>query len=170
VRSPTTTGSPYTFFTDALAETRSAMPCNSSWTFMLLVEHGARGGVGRPLCPNRRVSRLFSDAATLFERTCPQSCSERALTAGYWFQVVQSQKDFQSGALAGVVAELGNPTKNMTRDLRPLLTGAPRLMIQVGKGNGNTSHRYRLTTEGVRAVESKLPNDVAFPAVHARTK
>ena len=98
----------------------------------------------------------YPDAATLFERTRPQSCSERALAAGYWFQVVQSQKDFQSGALAGVVAELGHPTKNMTRDLRPLLTGAPKLMIQVGKGNGNTSHRYRLTTEGVRAVEIKI--------------
>jgi hypothetical protein len=97
----------------------------------------------------------YPDAATLFERASPQSCSERALVAGYWFQVAQSQKDFQSGALAGVVAELGHPTKNMTRDLRPLLTGTPKLMIQVGKGSGNTSHRYRLTTEGVRAVENK---------------
>jgi hypothetical protein len=98
----------------------------------------------------------YPDAAALFEKTRPQSCSVRALIAGYWFQVIQAQEDFQSGALAGVVAELGHPTKNMTRDLRPLLTGAPKLMMQVGKSSGNGSHRYRLTTAGVRDVENKI--------------
>src|SRR6266536_588241 len=39
VRLPATTGSPYTFFTDALAETRSAMPCKSCWMFIISVEH-----------------------------------------------------------------------------------------------------------------------------------
>lgn len=39
VRSPTTTGSPYTFLTDAPAETRSAMFCSICPMSMLSVEH-----------------------------------------------------------------------------------------------------------------------------------
>src|ERR1035437_6499157 len=45
VRLPTTTGSPSTFLTLALVETRSAKVCNSCWMSMLPVNHG-RGLVG----------------------------------------------------------------------------------------------------------------------------
>lgn len=102
-----------------------------------------------------------SDVASLFEEARPQSCSERALVAEYWFQIRQSQKDFEARALTLVVAELGHPTKNITRDLRALLSATPKLMIQVGKGSTNTSHRYRLTTEGIRAVQKMIAGERA---------
>lgn len=101
----------------------------------------------------------YADVASVFERAKPQSCSERALVAAYWFQSVQLTKDFEARALTVVVADLGHPTKNITRDLRPLLRATPKLMIQVGKGSSNTSHRYRLTSEGIRAVENMIAGE-----------
>ena len=73
----------------------------------------------------RPISSGYPDVASLFEKCGPQSCSERALVAGYWFQIGQSQKDFEARALTLVVAELGHPTKNITRDLRALLSATP---------------------------------------------
>jgi hypothetical protein len=81
------------------------------------------------------------------------------LVAGYWFQLVQKQKDFESRALTRVVADLGHPTKNVTRDVRALLGATPKLMIQVGKGSLGASHRYRLTVEGIRTVEELIARD-----------
>jgi hypothetical protein len=106
-----------------------------------------------------KASAHHTDIATLFENARPQSCSERALVAGYWFQVEQAEKDFESRALTQMVAELGHPTKNITRDVRALLGATPKLMIQVGRGSSGASRRYRLTTEGVRTVEKLLAGD-----------
>jgi hypothetical protein len=103
-----------------------------------------------------RTRTDHTDVASLFEEARPQSCPERALIAGYWFQVVQSQKDFESRDLTRVVADLGHPTKNITRDMRPLLGATPKLMSQVVQGGSGASRRYRLTTEGVRAVQKRI--------------
>lgn len=103
-----------------------------------------------------RAPTDHTDVASLFEKASPRSCSERALIACYWCQVDQSQKDFESRDLTRVVADLGHPTKNITPDMRPLLGATPKLMIQVGQGGSGTPRRYRLTTEGVRAVQKLI--------------
>lgn len=114
---------------------------------------------GNPLPSETGAEKAFTehaDVGSLFEKARPQSCPERALVAGYWFQIGQSQKDFEARALTRVVVDLGHPTKNITRDLRPLLSGTPKLMIQVGKGSSGTSHRYRLTAEGMKTVQTMI--------------
>lgn len=106
--------------------------------------------------PQSRES--FGDFADLFDAANPESGVENALVAGYWFQAVQKHAELDSQQLNSALKNLGRPSSNITRDLDSLMTRTPRLVIQVRK-DGNTKQarkRYKLTTEGVRAVERML--------------
>ena len=113
-----------------------------------------------PAVPAAPVPRepAFGDFADLFDAANPESGVENALVAGYWFQAVQKHAELDSQQLNSALKNLGRPSSNITRDLDSLMTRTPRLVIQVRK-DGNTKQarkRYKLTTEGVRAVERML--------------
>jgi hypothetical protein len=83
---------------------------------------------------------------------------EKVLVVAYWFQVIQGQDDWDSFAINTELKHLGHPSTNITRDLDSLMNRAPRLVLQVRK-DGTTKQarkRYKLTREGVRAVEKLL--------------
>lgn len=98
--------------------------------------------------------RTFEEFAELFDAASPTSAVDNALVAGYWFQVVKSNPDFDGFSLNKELKHLGHPSSNITRDLDALIKRTPRLVMQIRK-SGNTRQarkRYKLTTEGVRTV------------------
>ncbi len=101
---------------------------------------------------------VYADFAELYDAANPNSGVENALVAGYWFQALMKNAELDSQQLNAALKNLGRPSTNITRDLDSLMTRSPRLVIQVRK-DGSTKQarkRYKLTTEGVKAVERML--------------
>jgi hypothetical protein len=121
---------------------------------------GVAGGGGGPL-----PTRAFTDFPELFDAANPQTGLDKALVAGYWFQVAQGQEDWDSQAVNTNLKQLGHPSTNITRDLDALIKRTPRLVLQVRKeGTSKQARkRYKLTREGIRAVEAML-NATATPS------
>jgi hypothetical protein len=102
--------------------------------------------------------RTFLSFPDLFDAANPASGLDKVLVASYWFQVVQGQEDLDAFLLHKELRHLGHPSTNITRDLDSLANRTPRYVLQVRKG-GPTKQarkRYRLTREGIRAVEQML--------------
>ncbi len=96
--------------------------------------------------------------ADLFDSAQAESGLDKVLVVAYWFQVSQRQDDWDSFAVNTELKHLGHPSTNITRDLDSLMKRSPRLVLQVRK-DGTTRQarkRYKLTREGVRAVEKML--------------
>ena len=104
------------------------------------------------------AAQRFEDFASLYNAANPPNAVERALVAAYWFQAVQGNVDFDALSLNKELKHLGHPSTNITRDLDALINRTPRLVIQVRKsGNSKQARKkYKLTTEGRRAVERML--------------
>jgi hypothetical protein len=100
----------------------------------------------------------YAEFHELFDAANPESGVENALVVAYWFQVVQKHAELDSQQLNSALKNLGRPSSNITRDLESLIDRSPRLVIQVRK-EGSTKQarkRYKLTIEGIRAVERML--------------
>ncbi len=101
---------------------------------------------------------VFSSFHELFDLANPESGTDRALVAGYWFQELQHIDDLDSFQLNRALKDLGHESGNITRDLDHLNARTPRLVMQVRK-EGSTKQarkKYRLTREGIRAVERMI--------------
>jgi hypothetical protein len=110
-------------------------------------------------------TRTFTDFPEFFDAANPQTGLDKVLAGAYWFEAVQSQADWDSQSLNTMLKQLGHPSSNITRDLESLIKRTPRLVLQVRK-EGTTKQarkRYKLTREGIRAVEAML-NATARPA------
>jgi hypothetical protein len=104
------------------------------------------------------ASTAYAEFHELFDVANPESGVENALVAAYWFQVVQKHPELDSQQLNSALKNLGRPSSNITRDLDNLINRSPRLLMQVRK-EGSTKQarrRYKLTIEGIRAVERML--------------
>lgn len=110
-----------------------------------------------------RDPREFQDFPALFAAAAPSTEPERALVAGYWFQVVRSQDDLHGQQLNDELKNMGYKVGNITDALSSLIERRPALVIQTGKSGTSRQARkkYRLTTEGIRAVEHMLDQQVA---------
>jgi len=101
---------------------------------------------------------LYDDFAAFFDAIDPQTSIDKALVAAYWFQVVNGADDIDAYSLNKELKHLGHQSTNITRDLAALIKKKPRLMMQVRKsGNKKQARkRYKITVEGIRAVETML--------------
>jgi hypothetical protein len=108
----------------------------------------------------------FADFHELFDAANPSTGPDKALLAGYWFQVVQGQDDLESQQLNSELKNLGHPSTNITRDFGSLINRSPRYVMQVRKeGNSKQARKkYKLTREGIKAVERMLRGSAADPA------
>lgn len=97
----------------------------------------------------------------LFDAANPGGAPEKALVAGYWFQVVKGLESFDSFQPSRELKNHGHQSSNITRDLGNLIERQPRLVIQVEK-HGSTRQgrkKYKLTREGIKRVEQMLKGD-----------
>ncbi len=99
----------------------------------------------------------------LFDRAGPSSEPERALVAGYWFQVSRGRGDFQGQEVNNALKDVGHGIGNITVAFNNLQGRTPALVRQVAK-SGRTKQarkRYKLTTAGVSAVQAMLGDNGA---------
>jgi hypothetical protein len=104
------------------------------------------------------TSTGFQDLATLFSEASPRTEAEKALVAGYWLQIGEGAKDWESQPLNTALKNLGHRLSNVTDCLSALIDRRPSLVIQVAK-SGTTRQarkRYKLTTSGISEVGAML--------------
>lgn len=109
----------------------------------------------------RNSSRRFEDFADLFDRADPETEVDRALVAGYWFQVVQGENELDAQALNNALKDMGHGITNITRALTTAQAAKPALVRQIQK-SGKTQQarkKYRLTTQGIRAAERMMAGE-----------
>lgn len=100
----------------------------------------------------------YRDLADLLDAARPNDDNQRALVAGYWFQVVEGGGSFSGQQINDALKDTGNGLPNVTRSLDRLQSRDPALVRQVGKSGRSKQARktYRLTTPGIRAVEEMV--------------
>jgi hypothetical protein len=109
-----------------------------------------------------RGGKEFEDFASVYDVANPENSLERALVAGYWFQVAQGQNDFDGQTVNSELKHMGHPVANITRTFDRLMQEKPRLAMQVRKSGKSKQarKRYKLTTEGIRNVERMLAGGI----------
>jgi hypothetical protein len=124
------------------------------------IKPSAVAGVGQTKETPTGAPQTFEEFHELFDAANPVTGMDRALVACYWFQVVLAHEDIDSFQLNKELKHLGHASANITRDLDRLMERSPRLVMQVRKtGTSKQARkRYRLTREGIRAVERMLSN------------
>lgn len=96
----------------------------------------------------------FREFHELFDAANPDTSVEKVLVAAYWYQEVEGSEDLDSTELNRALKNLGHPSSNITRDLDALIRRTPRFVMQVSKGPTKSARRrYKLTREGIRAVQ-----------------
>lgn len=112
----------------------------------------------------RAPPRTFLSISELFDAAAPETGLDKVLVAAYWFQVLQQSEDWDGMSVNTELKHLGYPSTNITRDLDALMARKPKLAMQVKKQGTTKQARklYRLTREGVRAVEAMLSRTAPF--------
>src|SRR5204862_6999499 len=102
--------------------------------------------------------REYQDFPTLFDAASPATEPEHAHVARYWIQVNQGKEDLHGQLLNDELKNMGHGIGNVTDALSSLIERRPALVIQTRKSGTSRQARkkYRLTTEGIRAVEQML--------------
>jgi hypothetical protein len=100
----------------------------------------------------------YEDAATLYSAAAPRTEPERALVVGYWFQVHQGMKDFDSQRVNSELKNMGHGVGNITEAFSRLIERKPQYVIQTRKSGTARQARklYRVTNEGIKRVQAML--------------
>jgi hypothetical protein len=80
------------------------------------------------------------------------------LVVGYWFQVHQGMKDFDSQRVNAELKNMGHGVGNITEAFTRLIDRRPQFVIQTRKSGTARQARklYRVTNEGIKRVQSML--------------
>jgi hypothetical protein len=102
--------------------------------------------------------KSFNDFVDLYDASSPSSGPERALVAGYWFQVVHANPTFSGQQANDVLKNIGYGVANITSALTSLQDRKPALVRQTNKSGKSVQARktYKLTEEGIRNVRRML--------------
>jgi len=100
----------------------------------------------------------YEDVATLYSAAAPRTEPERALVVGYWFQVQQGMKDFDSQRVNSELKNMGHGVGNITEAFSRLIERKPQYVIQTRKSGTARQARklYRVTNEGIKRVQAML--------------
>ncbi|MFF6985435.1 hypothetical protein [Streptomyces sp. NPDC010273] len=101
-------------------------------------------------------STTYEHFADLYAAAAPTTKQTRVLVAAYWFQKVKGQDTFQAFDLNRELKHLGHYVDHIADALSANVNKKPQLVLQVRK-NGNKGRKtYKLSTEGVRVIESMI--------------
>jgi len=114
-------------------------------------------GISVPTAQAKQAKR-WESLPELFSAVTLGSDAERALVVAYWMQKVQGESDFDGFTINKELRHLGYAASNITSALTQLIVRKPQLAIQTHKSGSSKQarKRYRLTNEGLRAVERLL--------------
>jgi hypothetical protein len=104
---------------------------------------------------------VYEHFAELFAKAQPKTDPDRALVAGYWFQVIQGQNSWQSAVLQKELKNLGHAIGNITDALSSNMRKKPQRIIQLQKaGNAKQARKtYKVTHEGLNYVQGMLRSE-----------
>lgn len=136
------------------------------WALDKLHLLGARGSVQslgiqtitRESVPQPVTDPAPANFADFFARASPQRPEDKALLAGYWYQVVRQQQDFDGQTINRDLRDLGHGIDRITNALDVHIRARPQLIMQTKKSGTSRQarKRYRVTMEGIRRVEQIL--------------
>jgi hypothetical protein len=111
--------------------------------------------------PSDGQQPAFERISDLMDAALPNSIVDHVLVASYWFQVIQGRENFTGQEVNSELKDLGHPASNITDSYTTLMKRKPPAVRQVQKTGSTRQARklYRLTNEGVRAVERMLRGD-----------
>jgi hypothetical protein len=100
----------------------------------------------------------YEDVASLYTAASPRTEPERALVVGYWFQVHQGMKDFDSQRVNAELKNMGHGVGNITEAFSRLIDRRPQFVIQTRKSGTARQARklYRVTNEGIKRAQAML--------------
>lgn len=103
-------------------------------------------------------TKQFSNAAELFDAIDPKREYEKAITIGYWLQILKSQDGFAGMDVNRELKHMGHGISNITDAFDRAKEKKPALVVQTQKSGSSKQARklYKLTHAGVRWVESRL--------------
>jgi hypothetical protein len=104
------------------------------------------------------VAGQYETFAELYSQAAPATDADRVLVGAYWQQAVQGVADLDARSINKELRNLGHAVGHMPSAFEGLLSRRPQPVVQTRK-TGKTKQatkRYRLTTEGRRAVEAML--------------
>jgi hypothetical protein len=97
-------------------------------------------------------AEAFATFDKLYEVLAPETDVDKALAAAYWLGK-DCTATFTGKQIQDCLKPHGHELTNVTTSLSGLGTRKPKLVIQVGKGEGKMGKKkYRLTTEGRKEV------------------
>ncbi len=100
----------------------------------------------------------FLDIHALFEGGSPSTDAQRALLAGYWFQVHEGDTSFTGAKINDSLRQMGVGAANIASVFTKLISRKPALVQQVSKSGRAQQARkqYRLTTAGIAAARDLI--------------
>lgn len=100
----------------------------------------------------------FEHFAELFNAARPKTNEDKALVAGYWFQVLKGQPSFKATDLQNELKNLGHAIPNITDALTSNIRKKPARVLQLAKAGSAKQARktYKLTHEGLVYVQGML--------------
>ncbi len=105
----------------------------------------------------------YGHFAELFDAAGPDTSADKALVAGYWFQVVRNQDKFKSTELQTELKHLGHAVPNITEAMTANIKKKPARVLQIAKSGTSKQARksYKLTREGQKHVEALISGATA---------
>jgi hypothetical protein len=97
----------------------------------------------------------YNSLAELYDAIQPKTNSDKALVAGYWFQVCQGAESFDGQSVNKELKHLGHGLANITNAIDGLKNQKPALALQLKKSGTSQQARkvYKITVAGIKAVE-----------------
>ena len=92
----------------------------------------------------------FSDIASLYDAAGPKTDTERALVAGYWYQVCQGQPALDAQLLNTALKNLGHGLSNITAALTTLKERKPALVMQTREQRRTVIRNFQLEPDRER--------------------
>jgi hypothetical protein len=105
----------------------------------------------------------YQRISDLMDAASPDSIVEWVLVGTYWHQIVRGDESVTGQQVNTDLKDLGHGSKNITDSYNSLISRKPPLVRQVEKSGRSKQARkkYRLTNEGIRAVERMLSGEAA---------
>lgn len=103
-------------------------------------------------------AQTFSSFAELYAAADPSTNGEKALVAGYWFQVCQAAESFTAAAANKELTHLGHKVANITDAIDTMKSQKPMLILQLKKSGTSRQARklYKVSYEGMKRVVEML--------------
>jgi len=102
----------------------------------------------------------YSNFADLYDAVNPSSLTDRAIVAGYWLQVVNSDNTWNSFAVNKLLKDLGYGIDGISKVFARAQKQSPVLVRQTSKSGraAQAKKTYRLTQAGINVVKGMLSN------------